>query len=254
MIDKLVPSFDAAVADIPDGAVIHFGGFASPFNTPNELIAAVARLGVTGLTAISTWMGLGEEMARSRAAALGALRRLAGRELRRRLPRGARAHPARDHVVPRRVFAARAVAVRAAAGGRRGEVEVTGQGTLAERIRAAKAGIAAFYTPVGPGTAVADGKEARDFDGVPHVLEHALPADFALIRAQAADRFGNLVYHGPRTFNQTMAGAATVTIAEVDEVVPLGALDGDAIHTPGVYVQRVVVRPRTPHASWQEPR
>jgi 3-oxoacid CoA-transferase subunit A len=120
-------------------------------------------------------------------------------------------------------------------------------------VRAARAGIAAFYTPVGPGTRVAEGKEVRDFNGVPHVLEHAQPGDFALIRAYQADRYGNLIFRGPRTFNQTMAGAATITIAEVDEVVPLGALGPDQIHTPGVYVQRVVVRPATPVSSWQDP-
>ena len=138
---------------------------------------------------------------------------------------------------------------------RRGEaeVEVQGQGSIAERIRCARAGIPAFYTPVGVGTFVAEGKELRDFDGVPHILETALRADFALIRAERADRYGNLIFRGPRTFNETMAGAAEVTIAEVDEVVPLGELAPDAIHTPGVYVQRVVVRPSAPHDDWRAP-
>jgi 3-oxoacid CoA-transferase A subunit len=254
MIDKVVPSFDDAVADIPDGAVIHFGGFASPFNTPNELIAALARQGATRLTAVSTWMGLGAELEARRAAQLAALLdwpadsfdlgylAALGR-IRHAITSFPVASSPRDRSPFERLLEA-------------GEatVEVTGQGSLAERIRAARAGIAAFYTPVGPGTFVAEGKELRDFDGVPHVLEHALRADFALIRARAADRHGNLVYHGPRTFNQTMAGAATVTIAEVDEVVPLGALEPDAIHTPGVYVQRVVVRPREAAGSWREPR
>ena len=114
-------------------------------------------------------------------------------------------------------------------------------------MRAARAGIAAFYTPVGVGTVVAEGKEIRDFDGRPHVLEHALKADVAIIRAHKADRWGNLVYKGTaRTFNATMAGAATVTIAEVDEVVELGELDPECIVTPAPYVQRVVVRPSTP--------
>ena len=133
------------------------------------------------------------------------------------------------------------------------EVEVLGQGSIAERIRCARAGIPAFYTPVGAGTFVAESKEVRDFDGVPHLLETALRADFALIRAARADRFGNLIYRGPRTFNETMAGAAEVTIAEVEEVVPLGELAPDAIHTPGVYVQRVVVRPAAPRSDWREP-
>lgn len=93
----------------------------------------------------------------------------------------------------------------------------------------------------------------RDFDGVPHVLERALPADFALIRAHQADRYGNLVFRGARTFNQTMAGAATITIAEVDAVVPAGELRPEHIHTPGVYVQRVVERPARPVTTWEQP-
>ncbi|HJT77058.1 MAG TPA: CoA-transferase, partial [Gemmataceae bacterium] len=112
---------------------------------------------------------------------------------------------------------------------------------------------AAFYTPVGAGTSIGANKEVRDFDGVPHVLETALHADFALIRAHKADRYGNLVYRGPSTFNATMAGAATVTIAEVDQIVPLGEIDPHEIRTPGVYVQRVVLRPSTPAASWEQP-
>ncbi len=132
------------------------------------------------------------------------------------------------------------------------ELELLSQGSIAERIRSARAGIAAFYTPVGPGTAFAEGKELRDFDGVPHVLETALHADFALIRAFRGDRHGNLIYRGARTFNETMAGAATVTIAEVDEIVELGELAPDRIHTPGVYVQRVVQRPSEPTTSWEQ--
>ena len=109
----------------------------------------------------------------------------------------------------------------------------------------ARAGIAAFYTPVGPGTTVAEGKEVRDFDGVPHVLETALRADFALIRA-------HLTFRGAHTLNATMAGAVSVTIAEVDEIVALGDLTPDRIHTPGVYVQRLVRRPDVPTTAWQE--
>jgi len=145
------------------------------------------------------------------------------------------------------------VALRGAPQRREAEVEVIGQGSLAERIRAARAGIAAFYTPVGPGTVVAEGKEVRDFEGVPHLLEHALHADFALIRAWKADRYGNLIFRGARTFNETMCGAARITVAEVDEVVPLGDLAPDQVHVAGVYVQRVVVRPSKPAASWQDP-
>ena len=116
---------------------------------------------------------------------------------------------------------------------------------LAERIRAAKAGIGAFYCPVGAGTIVEKGKEVRVIDGRKHVLEYPIKADFGLIRAYKADRLGNLIYRGTsRTFNATMAGAAKVTIAEVDEVVEVGELDPESIVTPALYVDRVAVRPK----------
>lgn len=252
MINKTVPTFDEAVSDLFDGARIHCGGFASPFNTPSYLIAAVARHGASNLTVASTSAGRGSELARQLAQPLAHLLDwpedswdlglLAGLERVRKLITSFPVGTGRGRSVPfERLLEAGAA-----------EVEVIGQGSLAERIRCAKAGIAGFYTPVGPGTAVAQGKEVRDFEGVPHVLEHALPADFALIRAWRADRLGNLVFRGPRTFNETMAGAARVTVAEVDEVVRDGELAPDAIHTPGVYVQRVVVRPAVPRTSWQE--
>ena len=114
---------------------------------------------------------------------------------------------------------------------------------MAERIRAGGAGIAAFYTPTGVGTPVQEGKEVRDFDGRPHLLEHALRADFALIRAKRADTYGNLEYVGTsRAFNPVMAPAADVTIAEVDEVVEPGDIDPEKVGTPGVYVNRIVRR------------
>lgn len=253
MIDKVVGSFDEAVADIRPGARIHCGGFASPFNTPSHLIAALARTGADGLTVASTSAGTGQENAqvlREQLASIvewpmdywdvGLLSELG------RIKRLITTFPVATGHARKWPFEAAL---------ERGEVELelTGQGSLAERIRCARAGIAGFYTPVGPGTAVAEGKEIRDFDGVPHVLERALHADFAIIRAWRADRYGNLVFRGARTFNETMAGAATVTIAEVDEVVPLGDLAPDAIHTPGVYVQRVVRRPDTPPQSWEQP-
>ena len=252
MIDKTVASFDEAVADITDGATIHMGGFASPFNTPSYLIAALARNGARNLTMATTSASTGPENARNIAATLadvvtwpadyvelGLIARQGQiRKLITSFPTGTG-----KIVWP---FEERLNAGDA-------EVEVTGQGSLAERIRAARAGIAAFYTPVGPGTVVAEGKEVRDFDGVPHVLEHALHADFALVRAWKADRYGNLIFRGARTFNETMCGAARITVAEVDEVVPLGELAPDQIHVAGVYVQRVVVRPSTPAASWEDP-
>jgi 3-oxoadipate CoA-transferase, alpha subunit len=123
------------------------------------------------------------------------------------------------------------------------ELELVPQGTLVERIRAAGAGIGAFFTPTGAGTEFAVGKETRVFDGREQVLEYALPADFALIRAHTGDRIGNLVYRlARRNFNPSMAMAARTTIAEVGEILAPGGLDPDAIHTPGLFVQRMVVR------------
>ena len=120
---------------------------------------------------------------------------------------------------------------------------------MAERIRAARAGIPAFYTPTGPGTRAEKGKEVREFNGRKCVLEQAIMADFAFIRAYKGDQRGNLTYQGTsRNFNATMAGAAKVTIAEIDELVPVGSLNPEAIPTPGIYVQHVVLRP----ADWRK--
>ena len=120
------------------------------------------------------------------------------------------------------------------------EVELVPQGTLAERMRAGGAGIPAFYMPAGVGTPVADGKETRDFDGTPYLLERAIAGDFALVRAWKGDALGNLVYRRTaRNFNPLAATAGRVTIAEVEELVEVGELDPDAIHTPGVFVQRI---------------
>ncbi len=250
MIDKVVPTFDEAVADIPNGAMIHCGGFANAYNTPNYLFAALARQGASGLTGVSTFAGYGEEVGRA------IMERRPGLEYPQdgwdlgllvelgRIAKLITSFPAGNH--RELLYPFENVLRRGEA-----EVEVLGQGSIAERIRCARAGIPAFYTPVGAGTFVAEGKEVRDFDGVPHILETALKADFALIRAHRADRFGNLVFRGPRTFNETMAGAATVTVAEVEEVVPVGELDANHIHTPAPYVQRVVVRPAEPRSYWR---
>ncbi|MDA0353294.1 MAG: 3-oxoacid CoA-transferase subunit A [Chloroflexi bacterium] len=253
LIDKRIATFDEAVADVPDGATVHFGGFVSPWNHPSYLVAAVARQGASGLTAVATAMGRGPARSDEHSMwypperrptdyfDIGLLAELG------RIRKGITSFPvAARHSL---VYPFEAQLARGEV-----EVEVTGQGSLAERIRAARAGIAAFYTPVGPGTAVAEGKELRDFDGVPHVLETALHADFALIRAQRADRHGNLWFRGARTFNETMAGAATVTVAEVDEIVELGTLGPEEIHVAGVYVQRIVERPRTAATSWEQPQ
>lgn len=253
LINKVVATFDEAVADMQDGATIHFGGFASPFNTPSYLVAAVARRGVTGLTAISTSMGRGVKHRDSQSPWLPPeLRPLDFFDVALMAELGQLKKGITTFAVGARHDLIYPFEERLAEGSV--EVEVLGQGSLAERIRCARAGIAAFYTPVGPGTDVANGKEVRDFDGVPHVLETALHADFALIRAWKADRYGNLIFRGPRSFNETMAGAARITIAEVDEVVPLGDLKPEQIHTAGIYVQRVVVRPSAPVTSWEVPQ
>jgi 3-oxoadipate CoA-transferase alpha subunit len=122
-------------------------------------------------------------------------------------------------------------------------IELVPQGTLAERIRAARAGIPAFYTPTGVGTVIAKGKETKVFNGREYLLEQAIKADFAFVRAHHADRWGNLVYQGTsRNFNGTMAGAAKITIAEVDEMVELGSIQPEAVATPSIYVNRIASR------------
>lgn len=125
------------------------------------------------------------------------------------------------------------------------ELEFCPQGTLAERVRAGGAGIPAFYTPTGVGTLVAEGKDVREFDGRPYVMERGITGEFALVKAWKADTFGNLVYRKTaRNFNPMMATAGKITIAEVEEIVPVGELDPDQIHTPGVYVQRIIKAPK----------
>jgi len=252
-INKVVASFDEAVADIFDGAVLLIGGFAGPGECPSYLIAAVARKGVKDLTLVSNLGGWGPSLIPQIRERMRALIEFPPEFVdhgllieRGQVRKGIFSYPAtpqRDLFMP---------IERAVAEGK-AELELVPQGTLAERIRAAKAGIAAFYTPTGAGTFVEEGKEVRLFNGRPHLLEYALKGDFSLIRAHKADRYGNLVYKGTsRTFNATMAGASTITIAEVDQVVELGELDPECIVTPGIYVDRVVVRPREPR-PWYEP-
>jgi 3-oxoacid CoA-transferase A subunit len=251
MINKVVASFDEAVSDVLDGAVLLVGGFAGPAECPSYLIAAVARKGSNDLTVVGNAGLMGSAQVRSR--------------------RGNSPIPVPDDFYTPALWVERgavshAVVAMAAAptpnamgpledAASKGllEMECTSQGTIVERVRAARAGIAAFYTPTGVGMAIAEGKEVREFKGRPYVLEEALPGDFSLIRAHKADRYGNLVYRGSsRTMNGSFAGGSTITIAEVDEVVELGELDPECIATPGVYVQRVVVRPREPRA-WDVP-
>ncbi|MET0481105.1 MAG: 3-oxoacid CoA-transferase subunit A [Mycetocola sp.] len=217
MISKLTASVEDAVSGIADGAVVMIGGFGRA-GQPVELIDALLAQGATDLTVINNNAGNGDT-------GLAAL--LAARRVRRIIcsfPRQSDSH----------VFDAlyRAGDI---------ELELVPQGNLAERIRAAGAGIGAFFTPTGFGTALAEGKETREIDGRAYVLEHALSADVALVSAYRADRWGNLVYRKTaRNFGPIMAAAATTTIVQVDDIVELGSLDPESVVTPGIYVDRVV--------------
>ncbi len=217
MISKTRPDPADAVADIADGATIMIGGFGRA-GQPVELIDALHAQGATGLTIISNNAGNGD---------IGLAALLAARRVRTIIcsfPRQT------DSWVFDRLYRAGEI-----------ELELVPQGNLAERIRAAGAGIGGFFTPTGAGTELADGKEVRTIDGRDYVLEYPLRADVALISAFRGDRWGNLVYRKTsRNFGPMMASAATVTIAQVDEIVELGALDPEFVVTPGIYVDRVV--------------
>ena len=223
---KVYSSFDEAVADIPEEARIFIGNFAGPGGTPFFLIRALHRLGVKNLTLIAnTAGGIGLTLDYDDHRVL-----FENHQVKKVIA----SFP--FSTSPKNVSAAEEQI-------RSGEVELelVPQGTLAEQIRAGGAGIAAFYTPTGPGTMFEDGKEKRYFKNRPHLLEHAIRADFALVRAYKADEMGNLVFRGTqRQFNPIMAKAADVTIAEVDEIVRPGELDPDAIVVPGLYVKRIV--------------
>jgi 3-oxoacid CoA-transferase subunit A len=213
-MDKVYHGADAAVADIPDGAVIMSSGFGLCGN-PENLIAALYRRGTRDLTIISNNCGTTDK-------GLGIL--LAAGQVRKMVS---------SYVGENKVFERLYLDGKLA-------VELNPQGTLAERIRAGGAGIAAFFTPTGHGTIVAEGKETREFDGRMYVLETALRADFALVKAWKGDRWGNLVYRKTaQNFAPMMASAARITIAEVEELVEVGQLDPDGIHTPSIYVQRI---------------
>jgi len=217
MIDKVVGTVEQAVAGIGDGATIMIGGFGGA-GQPAELVDALIAQGAKDLTIVNNNAGNGEVGL----AALMKARRV--RKIVCSFPRQTDSH----------VFDAlyRAGEI---------ELELVPQGTLAERIRAAGAGIGAFFTPTGYATQLAEGKETRIIDGRGYVLEYPLHADFALIKADRADRWGNLVYRKTaRNFNPIMASAAKCAIAQVREVVPLGELDPEIVVTPGIFVQRVV--------------
>jgi 3-oxoacid CoA-transferase A subunit len=214
-MDKTVASADEAIADLTDGATLMAGGFGL-CGIPENLIAAILKRGTRGLTVISNNCGID-------AKGLGLL--LANGQVKKMVA---------SYVGENRTFE------RLFLDGKL-EVELNPQGTLAERIRAGGAGIPAFYTATGYGTKVAEGKETREFDGRMYVLEKALRADFSIVKAWKGDRFGNLIYRKTtRNFNPMIAAAGRITVAEVETLVEPGQLDPDAIHTPGIYVQRIV--------------
>ena len=232
-INKVMASFEAAVADIPDGATLMIDGFAGPGGTPQNLIRALRDQGARDLTIISNTAGLASVIGfgaipGDRPIDIGIL--VDNEQIKKVI--------ASFPVSP---SPSRPTSYERAYREGKVELELVPQGTLAERIRIGGAGIAAFYTPTGAGTLLAEGKETRAFDGREYVLEHALKADFALLRAHKADPLGNIVYRGTsRNFNGVMATAARATIMEVDEVVPVGGIDGHEIHTPAIYVNRIV--------------
>ncbi len=220
MIDKTVASLDEAVAGIPDGATIMIGGFGTA-GMPAELIDALIAQGARELVIVNNNAGNGD----TGLAALLAARRV--RKIICSFPRQA------DSYVFDGLFRAGQI-----------ELELVPQGNLACRIEAAGAGLGAIFTPTGFGTLLAEGKETRRIGERDYVLEYPIHADFALIKAHRADRWGNLVYRKTaRNFGPIMARAARCTIVQVAQVVPLGALDPEAIVTPGIFVQRVVCVP-----------
>jgi 3-oxoacid CoA-transferase subunit A len=233
-MDKVWKSARDAVADIPSGATILAGGFGL-CGIPEESIRAIAELGQKDLTFVSNNCGVDDF-------GLGIL--LAKKQIKKMIS---------SYVGENKEFERQYLSGEL-------EVELTPQGTLAERIRAGGAGIPAFFTPTGVHTAVSDGgmpvlynadgtvkkhsekKEVRNFDGKDYVLERAITGDFALVKAWKGDRFGNLMFrHTAMNFNPMMAMAAKVTIAEVEELVPVGEIDPNHVHTPSIYVQRIVV-------------
>lgn len=214
MINKVVANADVAVADIHDGASLALGGFGL-CGIPENCIAALVRLGVKNLTCISNNAGVDDF-------GLGLL--LQKRQIKKMIS---------SYVGENKLFEQLVLAGEL-------ELELTPQGTLAEKMRAGGAGIPAFFTPTGVGTLIAEGKEVREFNGKKAVLEQSITTDFAIVKAWKGDAMGNLVYRmAARNFNPMAATAGRITIAEVEEIVPVGSIDPDQVHTPGIYVQRI---------------
>jgi 3-oxoacid CoA-transferase subunit A len=213
-MNKLVANADEAVKDIFDGATIMVGGFGL-CGMPENLIRALARRAVKNLHTISNNVGVD-------GLGMGVL--LAAGQIRSHIG----TYVGENKLLEQMVLDGRI------------HLDLIPQGTFSERIRAGGAGIPAFFTPAGFGTLVAEGKETREFEGRPYVMEHALKADFAFVKAWKGDKWGNLVYRKTaRNFNPMMAAAAKITIAEVEHLVEVGDLDPDLIHTPSIYVNRI---------------
>jgi 3-oxoacid CoA-transferase subunit A len=211
---KVVASADEAIHDVSDGATIMVGGFGL-CGIPENLIRALARKGVKNLTTISNNAGVD---------GLGIGLLLANGQIRRHIGTYVGENKLLEQMVLNGTV----------------QLDLVPQGTFSERIRAGGAGIPAFFTPTGVGTVVAEGKEARDFDGRAYIMERALQADFAFVKAWKGDKWGNLVYRKTaRNFNPMMATAAKITIAEVEHLVEPGELDPDMVHTPSVFVKRI---------------
>ena len=213
-MDKRIASADAAIADLTDGATILMGGFGL-CGIPENLIAAVRRKGTKDLTIVSNNAGVDDF-------GIGLL--LQQRQVKKMIS---------TYVGENKLFEKLVLSGEL-------QVELNPQGTLSERLRAGGAGIPAFYTPTGYGTMAAEGKEVREFNGRPHVLVPALRGEFAFIKAWKGDRWGNLIYRKTaRNYNAVMATAADYVIAEVEEIVELGQLNPDCIHTPGIFVDAI---------------
>jgi len=214
MINKKVQNVGEALKDVNNGMTIMLGGFGL-CGIPENSIAELVTKGVTDLTCISNNAGVDNF-------GLGLL--LQKKQIKKMIS----SYVGENAEFERQMLSGEL------------EVELTPQGTLAEKCRAAQAGIPAFYTPAGYGTEVAEGKEAREFNGKMHIMEHAYKADFAIVKAWKGDEAGNLIFKGTaKNFNACMAGAAKITVAEVEELVPAGMLDPNEIHVPGIFVKRI---------------
>ena len=214
MINKQVGNAEDAVKDIPSNAILMLGGFGL-CGIPENCITAILKKGITGLTCISNNAGVDNF-------GIGLL--LKSKQVKKMIS----SYVGENAEIERQLLSGEL------------EVDLIPQGTLAERIRAGGAGIPAFYTPAGVGTEVAEGKEIREFEGKTYLMENWLKADYAIVKAWRGDTSGNLIYKGTaRNFNPMMATAGRITIAEVEELVEVGQLDPNQIHTPGIFVHRI---------------